>query len=141
MSVQPPVPPSGAPVVLSREALELLALLDLPRTAQRVLNMLLAHQGETTGAARVSQNEMCALLGKVSKPTVNRAFKELGEIGLAWPIEDAHYQLHPLLTNGRTATKLAAVPLIKVPGVEAAGEQRRQRYAAQIANLGLPLPA
>ncbi|MBV6700245.1 hypothetical protein KV557_24600 [Kitasatospora aureofaciens] len=136
MSVQPPVPPSSAPITLPREVYELLTLVDLTRTGRRVLDILLAHQSEQTGAAKLSQAEMCAILG-ASKPSVNRGFRELREIGLAWAIEDALYQLHPLLTGGRSVTRLAAVPKIKVPAVEEVGEQRRQRYAAQLASLGL----
>ncbi|MFD4535612.1 hypothetical protein ACFWNL_18230 [Kitasatospora sp. NPDC058397] len=136
MSIQPPVPPCSEPVAIRREVLELLAMVDLTRTGRRVLDILIAYMEEKTGVARLSQDQMCAILG-TSKPAVNRGFKELREIGLAWGIEDAVYQLHPLITDGRVASGLAAVPKIKVPSVEEVGEQRRLRYAAQLASLGL----
>lgn len=87
-----------------------------------------------TGTAAISQNEMCAELG-ASKPTVNRGFKELRECGLAWSLEDGLYQLHPLLTGGKASSPVMPIPEIKAAEPERFTEQRRARYAAQVANL------
>ncbi|MFH8873642.1 hypothetical protein [Streptomyces griseus] len=85
------------------------------------------------GTAAISQNEMARELG-ASKPTVNRGFKELRECGLAWSLEDGLYQLHPLLTGGKVAYPMP-IPEIRAAEPERFTEQRRARFAAQMANL------
>ncbi|WP_174523355.1 winged helix-turn-helix domain-containing protein [Streptomyces azureus] len=84
--------------------------------------------------SEISQSEMCAELG-ASKPTVNRGFKELRECGLVWSLEDGLYQIHPLVTGGKVSSAVMAVPEIKAAEPERFTEQRRARYAAQMANL------
>lgn len=129
-----PSPPTEAPVTIPRKVLRLLALVDITTAGRRVLDELLYLSNPETGAAEISQNEMCAELG-ASKPTVNRGFKELRECGLAWGLEAGLYQLHPLLTGGKVSSPIMPVPEIKAAGPEHFGEQRRARYAAQMANL------
>lgn len=129
-----PSPPTEAPVTIPREALRLLALVDVTTAARRVLDHLLYLSDPDTGTAEISQNEMCAELG-ASKPTVNRGFRELRERGLAWGLEDSRYQLHPLLTGGKVSSPVMRVPEIKAAAPERFAEQRRARYAAQMANL------
>lgn len=133
MSGYLPGPPSDEPVAIPREVLRVLAMADISPAGRRVLDMLLVLSDPDTGTAEVSQNEMCKLLSS-SKPTVNRGFKDLAEWGLAWGLEQGRYQLHPLLTGGKVAGTVIAVPEIAIdPDVLA--ERRRVRYAPQIANL------
>ncbi|MEU6379217.1 helix-turn-helix domain-containing protein [Streptomyces sp. NPDC046909] len=129
-----PAPPSDAPVTIPRNVLRLLALVDLSTAGRRVLDELLYLSDPDTGTTEISQNEMCTELG-ASKPTVNRGFRELRECGLAWGLEDGRYQLHPLLTGGVAFSPLTPVPQIKAADPERFAEQRRARYASQIANL------
>ncbi|MEU5632287.1 hypothetical protein ACH47C_24270 [Streptomyces rishiriensis] len=129
-----PGPPSEAPVAIPRNVLRLLALVDVSTAGRRVLDELLYLSDPDTGTAEISQNEMCAELG-ASKPTVNRGFKELRECGLAWSLEDGLYQLHPLLTGGKVSSSVMLVPEIKAAEPERFTEQRRARFAAQVANL------
>ncbi|MCX3061342.1 MarR family transcriptional regulator [Streptomyces beihaiensis] len=129
-----PGPPSNEPVVISREVLQLLALVDISLAARRVLDVLLALNDEHNGTAEISQNEMCAALG-ASKPTVNRAFKELRACGLAWRLDDGRYQLHPLLTQGRIAAAVMSVPEIQANDPASLTQRRRARFTAQLANL------
>ncbi|MFI2241240.1 helix-turn-helix domain-containing protein [Streptomyces chrestomyceticus] len=128
-----PSPPTEAPVTISRDVLRLLALVDVSTAGRRVLDQLLYLSDPETGTASISQNEMARELG-ASKPTVNRGFKELRECGLAWALEDGLYQLHPLLTGGAVSSPMA-VPEIKAADPESFTEQRRARFAAQLANL------
>ncbi|MFF4179611.1 helix-turn-helix domain-containing protein [Streptomyces sp. NPDC001750] len=129
-----PSPPTEAPVTITREVLRLLALVDVSTAGRRVLDQLLYLSDPETGTAEISQNEMARELG-ASKPTVNRGFKELRECGLAWGLEDGRYQLHPLLTGGAVSSPVMAVPEIKAADPESFTEQRRARFAAQVANL------
>ncbi|MFF5257185.1 helix-turn-helix domain-containing protein [Streptomyces leeuwenhoekii] len=129
-----PGPPTEAPVAISRDVLRLLALVDVSTAGRRVLDQLLYLSDPETGTAEISQNEMARELG-ASKPTVNRGFKELRECGLAWGLEDGRYQLHPLLTGGAVSSPVMAVPEIKAANPESFTEQRRARFAAQVANL------
>ncbi|MEW2373391.1 helix-turn-helix domain-containing protein [Streptomyces sp. NPDC006656] len=128
-----PSPPSEAPVTLTRDALRILSLVDVSTAGRRVLDELLYLSNPDTGTAAISQNEMARELG-ASKPTVNRGFKELRECGLAWSLEDALYQLHPVLTDGKVAYPMP-IPEIKAAEPERFTEQRRARFAAQMANL------
>jgi biotin operon repressor len=128
-----PSPPSEAPVTLTRDALRILSLVDVSTAGRRVLDELLYLSNPDTGTAAISQNEMARELG-ASKPTVNRGFKELRECGLAWSLEDALYQLHPVLTDGKVAYPMP-IPEIKASEPERFTEQRRARFAAQMANL------
>ncbi|MET9175888.1 helix-turn-helix domain-containing protein [Streptomyces misionensis] len=130
-----PSPPTEAPVTITRDVLRLLALVDVSTAGRRVLDQLLYLSDPETGTAEISQNEMARELG-ASKPTVNRGFKELRECGLAWGLEDGRYQLHPLLTGGAVSSPVMAVPEIKAADPESFTEQRRARFAAQVANLG-----
>ncbi|WP_328565137.1 helix-turn-helix domain-containing protein [Streptomyces coelicoflavus] len=109
-------------------------MVDITTAARRVLDQLLYLSDPETGTAGISQNEMCAELG-ASKPTVNRGFKELRACGLAWSLEDGLYQLHPLLTGGAVYSPVAHVPEIKAAEPGRFTEQRRARFAAQMANL------
>lgn len=120
--------------MIPRAVLRLLALVDITTAGRRVLDELMYLSDEETGTASISQNEMCAELG-ASKPTVNRGFKELRECGLAWSLEDGLYQLHPLLTGGKVSSPVMPIPEIKAAEPERFTEQRRARYAAQLANL------
>ncbi|MFH0246548.1 helix-turn-helix domain-containing protein [Streptomyces sp. HK10] len=129
-----PAPPTEAPVTISRDVLRLLALVDVSTAGRRVLDQLLYLSDPETGTAGISQNEMARELG-ASKPTVNRGFKELRECGLAWGLEDGRYQLHPLLTGGAVSSPVMAVPEIKAADPKSFTEQRRARFAAQLANL------
>ncbi|MFF4291864.1 helix-turn-helix domain-containing protein [Streptomyces sp. NPDC001633] len=129
-----PSPPTEAPVTITREVLRLLALVDVCTAGGGVLDQLLYLSDPETGTAEISQNEMARELG-ASKPTVNRGFKELRECGLAWGLEDGRYQLHPLLTGGAVSSPVMAVPEIKAADPESFTEQRRARFAAQVANL------
>jgi biotin operon repressor len=129
-----PSPPTEAPVTIPRDVLRLLALVDVSTAGRRVLDQLLYLSDPETGTASISQNEMCAELG-ASKPTVNRGFKELRECGLAWSLEDGLYQLHPLLTGGAVSSPIMQVPEIKAAEPGRFTEQRRARFAAQMANL------
>ncbi|WP_217253123.1 helix-turn-helix domain-containing protein [Streptomyces sp. AC602_WCS936] len=129
-----PSPPTEAPVTISRDALRLLALVDVSTAGRRVLDHLLYLSDPDTGTAAISQNEMCAELG-ASKPTVNRGFKQLRDCGLAWSLKDGLYQLHPLLTDGAISSPVMPIPKIKAAEPEHFTEQRRTRFAAQIANL------
>lgn len=129
-----PGPPTEDPVVIPRDVLRLLALVDITTAGRRVLDELMYLSDPDTGTASISQNEMCAELG-ASKPTVNRGFKELRECGLAWSLEDGLYQLHPLLTDGAVSSPVMPIPAIKAAEPERFTEQRRARYAAQMANL------
>ncbi|NSC25745.1 winged helix-turn-helix domain-containing protein [Streptomyces albus subsp. chlorinus] len=129
-----PGPPCDEPVVLSRDALRMLALVDVSLTARRVLDVLLALQDPVTGAVDISQAEMAAELG-AGKPAVNRGFKELRAAGLAWLLRRGCYQLHPVLTGGRIAGAAQAVPEINATPAADFSEQRRTRFAAQVANL------
>ncbi|MER6738929.1 helix-turn-helix domain-containing protein [Streptomyces puniciscabiei] len=129
-----PGPPTEAPVAIPRDVLRLLALVDITTAGRRVLDQLLYLSDPDTGTAEISQNEMCAELG-ASKPTVNRGFKELRECGLAWGLGDGRYQLHPLLTGGKVSSPVMPIPEIKASEPERFTEQRRARYAAQVANL------
>ncbi|MFK0114146.1 helix-turn-helix domain-containing protein [Streptomyces sp. NPDC091217] len=129
-----PAPPTEAPVAISRSVLRLLALVDVSTSGRRVLDVLLYLSDPETGTAEISQNEMCAELG-ASKPTVNRGFRELRECGLAWSLEDGLYQLHPLLTGGAVSSPVMPVPEIKAAEPQRFTEQRRARFAAQMANL------
>ncbi|WP_434435410.1 helix-turn-helix domain-containing protein [Streptomyces noursei] len=122
-------------MVIPREILRLLALVDVSTAGRRVLDELLYLSDPDTGTAEISQNEMCVALG-ASKPTINRGFKELRECGLAWSLEDGLYQLHPLLTGGAVSSPVMSVPEIKAAEPERFTEQRRARFAAQMANLG-----
>ena len=127
-------PPSNAPITISRQALGLLALVDISLSARRVLDVLLSLQDPETGAADVSQADVCVLPG-AGQPAVNRGFKELRECGLAWSLRRGRYQLHPTLTGGRIAATAMAVPEIRASAAEEFSEQRRARFAAQVANL------
>ncbi len=129
-----PGAPSDEPIVLTRHALRMLALVDVSLTARRVLDVLLALQDPDTGSVSISQAEMAAELG-AGKPAVNRGFKELKQAGLAWILRRGHYQLHPVLTGGRIAGAAMAVPEINATPAEDFTEQRRTRFAAQVANL------
>ncbi|MFD9605117.1 helix-turn-helix domain-containing protein [Streptomyces sp. NPDC059970] len=129
-----PGPPSNEPITLTRDALRMLALVDVSLTARRVLDVLLALQDPDSGAVGISQAEMAAELG-AGKPAVNRGFKELREAGLAWLLRRGCYQLHPVLTGGRVAGTAMAVPEINTTPAEDFTEQRRTRFAAQVANL------
>ncbi|QNA70573.1 winged helix-turn-helix domain-containing protein [Streptomyces sp. So13.3] len=129
-----PSPPTEAPVTIPRDVLRLLALVDVSTAGRRVLDQLLYLSDPDTGTASISQNEMCTELG-ASKPTVNRGFKELRECGLAWSLEDGLYQLHPLLTGGAVSSPVMKVPEIKAAEPGRFTEQRRARFAAQMANL------
>ncbi|MFD8454418.1 MULTISPECIES: helix-turn-helix domain-containing protein [Streptomyces] len=131
-----PSPPTEAPLTIPRDALRLLSLVDITTAGRRVLDQLLYLSDPETGTAGISQNEMCAELG-ASKPTVNRGFKELRACGLAWSLEDGLYQLHPLLTGGALSSPIAPVPEIKAAEPGRFTEQRRARFAAQMANLAL----
>lgn len=135
MSDYLPGPPSDAPVAISRDVLRVLAMADISPAGRRVLDMLMVLSDPDTGAATVSQNEMCKLLS-ASKPTVNRGFKELREWGLAWALDDGsgRYQLHPLLTDGKVAAAVIAVPEIATDP-DVLTERRKARYAPQIATL------
>lgn len=136
MSTYVPEISAGArPVSIRREVFGLLALVDLSNPARRLLDVLLSLYNEETGVAEISQREMAAALG-TAVPAVNRAVQQLRETGLAWQIEDGHYQLHPLLTGGAVASPAVSVPEIKAVQPAAFTEQRRERYTAQIANLG-----
>jgi biotin operon repressor len=112
----------------------MLALVDISLTARRVLDVLLAFQDPDNGAVGISQAEMAAELG-AGKPAVNRGFKELREAGLAWLLRRGCYQLHPVLTGGRVAGTAMVVPEINTTPAEDFTEQRRTRFAAQVANL------
>ncbi|MFG3207904.1 hypothetical protein [Streptomyces sp. NPDC048192] len=103
-------------------------------TGRRVLGILLALQDPDTGTAHISQDEMCATLG-ATKPAVNRGFRELRQCALAWLHKRGEYQLHPLITGGRLATTVTAVPDIHPANPQHLTQQRRQRFAAQTANL------
>ncbi|MFJ3043878.1 helix-turn-helix domain-containing protein [Streptomyces tendae] len=129
-----PGPPSDEPIMLTRDALRMLALVDISLTARRVLDVLLALQDPDNGAVGISQAEMARELG-AGKPAVNRGFKELREAGLAWLLRAGYYQLHPVLTGGRVAGTAMAVPEINATPAEDFTEQRRTRFAAQVANL------
>lgn len=120
--------------MIPRDVLRLLALVDITTAGRRVLDQLLYLSDPETGTASISQNEMCAELG-ASKPTVNRGFKELRECGLAWSLEDGLYQLHPLLTGGAVSCPVMEIPEIKAAEPGRFTEQRRARFAAQMANL------
>ncbi|WP_238431848.1 hypothetical protein [Streptomyces cavernae] len=120
--------------MIPREVMRLLALVDVSTAGRRVLDQLLYLSDPDTGTAEISQNEMCTELG-ASKPTVNRGFKELRQCGLAWSLEDGLYQLHPLLTGGKVSSPVMPIPEIKAAEPERFTEQRRARYAAQMANL------
>ncbi|MFJ1902050.1 MULTISPECIES: hypothetical protein [unclassified Streptomyces] len=128
-----PSPPTEAPVTIPRDALHLLALVDITTAGRRVLDELLYLSDPEAGTAAISQNEMARELG-ASKPTVNRGFKELRECGLAWSLEDGLYQLHPLLTGGKIAYPMP-IPEIRAAEPERFTEQRRAKFAAQMANL------
>ncbi|MGE7439773.1 helix-turn-helix domain-containing protein [Kitasatospora sp. NPDC001175] len=132
MSSYVPAIPSDKPVVISRQVFAVLALVDISLPARRILDMLMSLHDEDTGVAEVSQSEMCRLIG-ANKPTVNRGFKELRECGLAWLLKASHYQVHPALTGA--AAGPMAVPEIKSAAPEALNAQRRERFAAQVANL------
>ncbi|MGN5637432.1 helix-turn-helix domain-containing protein [Streptomyces sp. AC154] len=129
-----PGPPSDGPITLTRDALRMLALVDISLTARRVVDVLLALQDPDTGAVGISQAEMAAELG-AGKPAVNRGFKELREAVLAWLLRRGCYQIHPVLTCGRVARTAMAVPEINTTPAEDFTEQRRTRFAAQVANL------
>ncbi|GGW23944.1 hypothetical protein [Streptomyces alanosinicus] len=129
-----PGPPTDEPVTISRHVLQLLALVDISPTGRRVLDMFLALQDPDTGTAHISQDEMCAALG-AAKPAVNRGFRELRQCGLAWLHKRGEHQLHPLITGGRLATTATPIPDIKAGDPQRLTEQRRQRFAAQTANL------
>ncbi|MFE4583118.1 helix-turn-helix domain-containing protein [Streptomyces sp. NPDC002285] len=129
-----PGPPSNEPITLTRDALRMLALVDISLTARRVLDVLLAFQDPDNGAVGISQAEMAHELG-AGKPAVNRGFKELREAGLVWLLRRGCYQLHPVLTGGRVAGTAMAVPEINTTPAEDFTEQRRTRFAAQVANL------
>ncbi|MFF3265349.1 hypothetical protein ACFYWO_40085 [Streptomyces sp. NPDC002932] len=131
-----PSPPTETPVTIPRAVLRLLALVDVSTAGRRVLDELLYLSNPETSTASISQNEMCTELG-ASKPTVNRGFKELRECGLAWSLEDGLYQLHPLLTGGAVSSPVMKVPEIKAAEPGRFTEQRRARFAAQMANLAL----
>ncbi|MDJ1645410.1 helix-turn-helix domain-containing protein [Streptomyces pakalii] len=128
-----PSPPTEEPVTIPRDVLRLLALVDVSTAGRRVLDELLYLSDPENGTASISQNEMARELG-ASKPTVNRGFKELRECGLAWSLEDGLYQLHPLLTGGKVAYPMP-IPEIQAAEPERFTEQRRARFAAQMANL------
>ncbi|MFC9035070.1 helix-turn-helix domain-containing protein [Streptomyces fimicarius] len=128
-----PSPPTEEPVTIPRDVLRLLALVDVSTAGRRVLDELLYLSDPENGTASISQNEMARELG-ASKPTVNRGFKELRECGLAWSLEDGLYQLHPLLTGGKVAYPMP-IPEIRAAEPERFTEQRRARFAAQMANL------
>ncbi|MEU9677878.1 helix-turn-helix domain-containing protein [Streptomyces parvus] len=128
-----PSPPTEEPVTIPRDVLRLLALVDVSTAGRRVLDELLYLSDPENGTVSISQNEMARELG-ASKPTVNRGFKELRECGLAWSLEDGLYQLHPLLTGGKVAYPMP-IPEIRAAEPERFTEQRRARFAAQMANL------
>lgn len=134
-----PLPPTDAPVTISRDALRILALVDVSTAGRRVLDQLLYLSDPDTGTAAISQNEMCAELG-ASKPTVNRGFKELRECGLAWSLRDGLYQLHPLITGGKVSSHVMPIPKIRAAEPDRFTQQRRAKYAAQTANLATAHP-
>lgn len=127
-------PPSDAPISLDRRVAELMSLIDLNAGSYRLLWYLLGHQHPDTGTVRVSQREASAALGVVL-PTINRAFKELAAVGLIVTYQPGEYQLHPLLTNGKTAGPVTSIPPIAALDPESFNAQRRQRYERQICNL------
>ncbi|MGK5558577.1 MarR family transcriptional regulator [Actinomadura kijaniata] len=129
-----PEPPSSEPVVLSREVLDVLAMVDLSPSAYRVLLELLAHHDPETGVARVSQNDLVSLLGS-PKQTVNNAVQQLRAVGIIVRAEYRAYTLHPALTGGATPEPLMDVPMIASLNPEKFSEARRARYARQLANL------
>jgi predicted DNA-binding transcriptional regulator YafY len=128
-----PSPPPEALVTITRDVLRLLAPVYVSTAGRRVLDQLLYLSDPETGTAEISQNEMARELG-ASKPTVKRGFK-LRECGLAWGLEDGRYQLHPLLTGGAVSSPVMVVPEIKAADPESFTEQRRARFAAQVASL------
>ncbi|MGW2546154.1 MarR family transcriptional regulator [Kitasatospora sp. NPDC001574] len=131
----PPIP-TTEPVTIDREALAVLSMVELTANSHRLLARLLAHQDPDTGCAGLSQVEMCTLLG-LSAPSVSRAVKQLADTGLVWLLEGGVYQIHPLLTGGKMAGTLAAVPTIRSLDPEGFGEKRRQKYGTQVTNLGV----
>lgn len=135
VDVEAPQLPSNAPVPLDRTVLCLLSLVDLTATGYRVLLQLLAHQDEDTGVATISQREVCEALGLAS-PNVNKAFKDLAAAGLIIP-GYGRYQLHPLLTGGRSGSAVTEVPTITALDPAAFNAVRRARYEKHLANLGM----
>ncbi|MEV7217914.1 hypothetical protein AB0O31_33070 [Kitasatospora cineracea] len=127
-------PLPSAPVVLSREALEVLSLVDLTASAHRLLHLFLARFDPDFGTVNLSQRDMGELLA-LSHPSVNKAVGALDRTKLAWQIDDALYQLHPVLTGGKMADRLAVVPEIAVSDPDSLREVRRQRYSRQTESL------
>ncbi|MFH9355168.1 helix-turn-helix domain-containing protein [Kitasatospora sp. NPDC017646] len=127
-------PLPSAPVVLSREALEVLSLVDLTASAHRLLHLFLARFDPDFGTVNLSQRDMGELLA-LSHPSVNKAVGALERTKLAWPIDDALYQLHPVFTGGKMSDRLAVVPEIVVSDPESLREARRQRYSRQTESL------
>jgi DNA-binding IclR family transcriptional regulator len=125
--------PTIDPVEIDRQALSLLALVDLNASAMRVMMLLLAHQNPRTGVAHISQAEVCTSLG-LNAPTVSRAFKELTAAGIIAKPGRGEYQLNPALTCGKTAGPVS-VPPIEALDPESFSAARRARYEVQAANL------
>ncbi|MGW3459518.1 hypothetical protein ACWDE9_07900 [Streptomyces olivaceoviridis] len=87
-----------------------------------------------TGIAEMSQNEMCSEPG-AGKPTVNRGFKEPARVRTRpgpgrWPLPTP-----PAADRGKVSSPVMPGPEIKAAEPERFTEQRRGRYAAQMANL------
>ncbi|GAA2116471.1 hypothetical protein GCM10009759_62110 [Kitasatospora saccharophila] len=127
-------PLPSAPVVLSRETFEVLSLVDLTASAHRLLHLFLARFDPDFGTVNLSQRDMGELLA-LSHPSVNKAVGALERAKLAWQIDDALYQLHPVLTDGKMADRLAVVPEIVVSDPKSLREIRRQRYSRQTESL------
>ncbi|MFI6449691.1 hypothetical protein [Kitasatospora sp. NPDC050543] len=77
----PPIPTTEV-VTISREALAILALVELTQNSHRLMNTFLAYQDPETGCVGLSQVEMGSMLA-LSAPSVNRAVKQLAD--KAWP--------------------------------------------------------
>ncbi|MGP4027278.1 helix-turn-helix domain-containing protein [Actinomadura sp. 3N407] len=135
MAAEAPQLPSSSPIPIDRTVLSVLALVDLTGNGYRVLLQLLAHQDPDTGVANISQKEVSEALG-IASPNVNKAFKDLAAAGLITP-GYGRYQLHPLLTGGRTGAAVAEVPTITALDPEAFNAVRRARYRQHLANLGM----
>ncbi|MEE1821598.1 hypothetical protein PUR61_05220 [Streptomyces sp. BE20] len=127
-------PLPSAPAVIEREVFEVLSLVDLTTSAHRLLNLFLARFDPEFGTVNLSQRDMGKLLA-LSHPSVNNAVAALNRTKLAWQIDDALYQLHPVFTGGKMADRLAVVPEIVVGDPDSLREVRRQRYSRQTESL------
>ncbi|MEW2357711.1 hypothetical protein [Spirillospora sp. NPDC029432] len=122
--------PSLDAVQIDRQALALLALVDLTGSAMRVMLLLLAYQNARGGIAHISQAEVCSSLG-LDPPAVNKVGPYGRRHHQARPRRN---QLNPALTCGKTAGPVS-VPPIKALDPESLCAARRERYEAQAANL------